>query len=316
MNFEDLSAFVTVAKLKSFSKAAVQLRIAQSSLSKRVQRLEHGFGTELLARHGRGVALTESGAILAARAQQLIDGLHAVERDVRAHLAVPTGEVHIALPPATGRFLAPLIIEQCRSNFPLIRPLIKEGSAGDIHGWLSADRVDIAIIYDPECGPEFNVEPFLAEPLSLIALAADPVTGKAISYQNSYSIRDLAKLCLCMPPRPHSIRVLVERLCAKHGIKPKIVYEVDGISSTKGLVEKGIAVAIFGHAGFKEEIGSGKLRAIPFSSPLMNRKLCIVYPRRDDGRAAILRVKTIVEGELDRLLKASFWQGAKRIHEI
>ena len=51
MNFEDLNAFVIVAKLRSFSKAAVQLRIAQSSLSKRVQRLEHKFGVELLKRH-------------------------------------------------------------------------------------------------------------------------------------------------------------------------------------------------------------------------------------------------------------------------
>jgi hypothetical protein len=91
---------------------------------------------------------------------------------------------------------------------------------------------------------------------------------------------------------------------------------IDGISSSKGLVEKGIAAAIFGYAGFKEEIDSGKLRAIPFSSPLMNRKLCIVYPRRDDARSAILNVKSIVESELDRLLKAGFWHGAKRIHEL
>ena len=316
MNFEDLNAFVIVAKLRSFSKAAVQLRIAQSSLSKRVQRLEHKFGVELLKRHGRGVALTEPGTILARRAEHLIEELDAVERDVCAHMTVPTGEVRIALPPATGRFLAPLIIEQCKNNFPLIRPLIKEGSATDIHEWLSADDVDIAIMYNPECGPEFEIEPFLSEPLFLIALANDAVTGKAIPYQKSYSIKDLGKLFLCMPRRPHSIRVLVERLCAKYGVKPRIEYEIDGISSSKGLVEKGMAVAIFGHAGFKEEIGSGSLKAIPFSSPLMNRKLCIVYPRRDDARSAILNVKAIIENELDRLLKDGFWQGARRIHDM
>jgi DNA-binding transcriptional LysR family regulator len=108
----------------------------------------------------------------------------------------------------------------------------------------------------------------------------------------------------------------VERLCANSGVKLKIGYEIDGISSSKGLVEKGIAMAIFGHAGFKEEIDSGKLRAIPFSSPLMNRKLCIVYPSHADARSAIRSVKSIVENELDQLLKAGFWRGAKRIHEL
>jgi LysR family transcriptional regulator, nitrogen assimilation regulatory protein len=316
MNFEDLSAFIVVAKLRSFSKAAVQLRIAQSSLSKRVQRLEHRFGVPLLRRLGRGVALTEAGEILARRAEHLIDELDAVERDVCGQMTVPTGEVRIALPPATGHLLAPLIIAQCRSNFPMIKPLIRDGTAADIHGWLSTGDVDIALMYNPECGPEVEIEPFLSEPLLLIAPATDVVTGKPIAYQESYSIKDLAQLPLCMPRRPHSIRVLVERLCAKCGVKPGIEYEVNGISSSKGLVEKGIAVAIFGYAGFKEEIDSGRLRAIPFSSPLMNRKLCIAYPRRNDALSPLLNVKTIIERELDRLLKEGFWQGAKRIHEL
>ena len=316
MIFEDLNAFVVVAKLGSFSKAAAQLRIAQSSLSKRVQRLEHKFGVDLLKRHGRGVALTEAGAILVRRAEHLIEELDAVERDVCAQMTVPTGEVRIALPPATGHFLAPLIIEQCSSNFPMIKPLIREGTAADVHRWLTADDVDIALVYNPECGPEFEIEPFLAEPLFLIAPANDAKTGKGIRYQDSYSIKDLATLPLCMPRRPHSLRVLVERLCAKHGVKPRIEYEIDGINSFKGLVEKGIGVAIFGYAGLKVEIDSGRLRAIPFSSPLMNRKLCIAYPRREDARSAMLYVKIIVKQELDRLLKEGFWHGARRIREL
>ena len=103
---------------------------------------------------------------------------------------------------------------------------------------------------------------------------------------------------------------------AKYGVKPRIEYEINGIGSSKGLVEKGIAVAIFGHAGFKEEIDAGRVRAIPFSSPLMNRKLCIAYPRRDAPRSPLLSVKAIIETELARLLKEGFWQGAKRIHEV
>jgi LysR family nitrogen assimilation transcriptional regulator len=198
----------------------------------------------------------------------------------------------------------------------MIKPLIRDGTAADIHGWLSTDDVDVALMYDPECGPEFEIEPFLSEPLLLIAPASDAVTGKAIAYQKSYSIKDLAHLPLCMPRRPHSIRVLVERLCAKYGVKPRIEYEINGISSSKGLVEKGIGVAIFGYAGLKEEIDSGRLKAIPFSSPLMNRKLCIAYPRRDDARSAILNVKTIIEHELERLLQEGFWQGARRIHDL
>jgi hypothetical protein len=75
-------------------------------------------------------------------------------------------------------------------------------------------------------------------------------------------------------------------------------------------------VAIFRLCRFRQEIDSGGLKAIPFSSPLMNRKLCIAYPRREDDRSAILNVKTIIEHELERLLQEGFWQGARRIHDM
>ena len=316
MLFEDLNAFVVVAQLKSFSRAAAKLRIAQSSLSKRVQRLEHRFGAALLARHGRGVALTESGAILLPRAERLIGELEALERDVCARMTEPTGAVRVALPPMTGHFLAPLIVLRCKSRHPLIKPLIREGTAADIHRWISVEDVDIALMYNPECGPECVVEPFLSEPLYVIAPGRDARSGKAITYPKSYSMKDLADLPLCLPRRPHSIRVLVERLCARFGVHPRIEYEVDGINLSKGMIKNGLGVTIFGCAGLKEEIDAGALAAIPFASPLMNWKLCIVYPRRDVGQPAALSVKSIIEQELDRLLKSGFWKGAKRIHEL
>src|SRR5690606_33409466 len=59
--FEDLRAFVVVVQHGSFAKAAADLCIAQSALSKRVQRIEHRMGAALLERRARGVALTEAG---------------------------------------------------------------------------------------------------------------------------------------------------------------------------------------------------------------------------------------------------------------
>ena len=64
MNFEDLNAFVVVARQRSFSRASTELRVAVSALSKRVQRLEHAMGCELLVRHSKGVSLTSAGGVV------------------------------------------------------------------------------------------------------------------------------------------------------------------------------------------------------------------------------------------------------------
>ncbi len=209
MLFEDLNAFVTVAKLRSFSAAAVRLRVAQSSLSKRVQRLEHHFGLILLNRHGRGVNLTEAGATLLARAESLTNELADVERDVRGISTQPAGIIRIALPPATSPLLAPLIFEQCRLDFPLIRPQLLESTSESIPGWISAGEVDIALMYNPEYGADFEIQPMFTEPLFLIAPVIDRDTGEEIVYPKQYSISALASLPLILPRWPHSIRVLV-----------------------------------------------------------------------------------------------------------
>src|SRR5690606_27484743 len=263
MNFEDLNAFIAVAKFRSFSAAAVALRVAQSSLSKRVQRLEHHFGVPLLKRHARGVVLTAPGTILLARAARLVEELDDVEREVRGLLKQAAGTVRLALPPATSPVLAPLIFEQCRAQYPQIRLQLRENTSDMIHHWLSNDEIDLALLYNPEYGANFEIQPLIVEPLFLIAPAIGP-GADGPDYPEAYALRDLARLPLVLPRRPHSIRVLVERLCAAEGIHPNIEWESDSIRSTKGIVERGLGCTIFSRTWLEAEIRAGSLRAIPF----------------------------------------------------
>ena len=61
MNFKQLEYFVHVAELGSFSKAAIELDVAQPALSRQVRLLETDLRVTLLQRTGRGVLLTEAG---------------------------------------------------------------------------------------------------------------------------------------------------------------------------------------------------------------------------------------------------------------
>lgn len=67
-NADDLQAFLTVARERSFTRAAAQLGVSQSALSHTIRRLEASLGLRLLARSTRSVAPTETG-------QRLIDSV-------------------------------------------------------------------------------------------------------------------------------------------------------------------------------------------------------------------------------------------------
>ena len=313
--FEDLRAFVAVAQLGSFSKAAASLCVAQSALSKRVQRLEHRVGAALFERRARDVVLTETGQGFLPRAQQVVDEVIDIERNLSNHVQTPSGVVHIAMPQRSCSLLAPPLLRRCRQELPLVALHIHEGTPANVHTWLLEGVADIALVFNPELGPDFLVKPFLMEPLCLLApppplrrQLAEPVPAVC-------TLADLARLPLILPRRPNSVRVLVDRLCAGNGVRPNIIYEADGTHTVRGMVEQGMGFTVFSLSAWSGAIKAGEIEAIPFSSPLMNWKLCIVRPRAAIGSVAANRVSEILEQEADKLLNTGAWPSAKRISE-
>jgi LysR family transcriptional regulator, nitrogen assimilation regulatory protein len=307
--FEDLRAFVVVARHGSFAQAAADLCIAQSALSKRVQRLEHGMGAALLERHARGVTLTQAGHTFLARAHRLVDEVSELERNLSSFVQTPAGEVRIALPQRTCGLLAPPVVERCRRELPLVNLQVLEGTPSNVHGWLMRGETDIAMTYNSDLGSGFSVKPFLVEPLYLFASAQ---FGKPVPA--TCSLSDLASLPLILPRKPHVVRVLVDRLSAGQGVRPHIVYETDGPTTIRGMVERGMGVTIFSlSTSWSYAVEAGQLVAVPFASPLVNWKMYLACTRRDVGAIAIRRVYEIVEQELELLLNSGAWPNARRI---
>lgn len=73
--FGDLQAFIAVARARSFTRAAAQLRVSQPALSYTVRELEERLGVRLLMRSTRGVSPTEAGQRLLDRLAPEFDGI-------------------------------------------------------------------------------------------------------------------------------------------------------------------------------------------------------------------------------------------------
>src|SRR3979490_2569067 len=75
VTLRQLRTFKTVADLKSFSLAALHLRLSQPSVSYQVKELEEALGLPLLDRMGKSVHLTEAGPILSSHTKRHLDRL-------------------------------------------------------------------------------------------------------------------------------------------------------------------------------------------------------------------------------------------------
>ena len=97
-NFNDLAAFVAVARNRSFTRAAAQLGVSQSALSQTIRDLEARLGVGLISRTTRSVAPTEAGDRLL---QTVAPRLEEIERELlklRTSCDKPGGTVRITTP--------------------------------------------------------------------------------------------------------------------------------------------------------------------------------------------------------------------------
>lgn len=314
MIFEDMHAFVVVARHGSFAQAAAELCIAPSALSKRVQRLEHRMGAALFERRARGVELTSAGHAFLVRAQRLVGEVEEIERDLSSFAETPSGEVRIALPQRTSGLLAPTVVERCRRELPLVNLKVLEGTPSNVHGWIMRGETDIAMTYNADLGGGYVTRPCFVEPLFLFAspqLAADSFPDAA---PDGCAVSELARVPLILPNKPHPIRVLVDRLMARNGLRANIVYETDGNTTIRALVERGLGATLFSlGTTWTYAVESGHLVALRFSSPLMNWKMYLATTRRQAGALAVARVRSIVEQELDALMDGGAWPTARRL---
>ncbi len=107
---EDMAAFVRIVETGSLSRAAEQMGIAKSAVSRRLVELEDRVGVQLLQRTTRASQLTEAGRSYYERALQILADVTELNTSVSDTQTKLQGELKVALPLTFGlQHLAPII---------------------------------------------------------------------------------------------------------------------------------------------------------------------------------------------------------------
>ena len=121
VEFKQLRYFVVVASTLNITRAAEQLRVPKSVVSKSLKQLEEKLGSELLERSTRAVNLTEAGQFLLPRAQSLLEEAQCLFSDITTLSTGVSGHLKLAASPAFGRYLTRFVIPQYLKRYPDVR---------------------------------------------------------------------------------------------------------------------------------------------------------------------------------------------------
>jgi LysR family glycine cleavage system transcriptional activator len=143
---DPLLAFEAAARNLSFTKAAAELFLTQSAVSRQIQQLEEHLGTKLFERRARNLLLTESGQLLYRTAQDVLQKLHDSARRLRGGGSMNT--VVVATTPGfASLWLIPHLAGFTRSHGGVD---VRISATHEIIDDLERAQVDVAVRYVPE----------------------------------------------------------------------------------------------------------------------------------------------------------------------
>src|ERR687893_1723667 len=151
MELRQLRYLDAVARRRSFTRAALDLDLAQSALSQQVGRLERELGVELLRRTTRRVEVTETGELVLARARRALAEVDGVRPDLDGLQGLVRGTLRLGgVPPVGPVHPAALIADFSRAH-PGLAITVREDVAFTLLGQLRRGDLDLVMaLVDPD----------------------------------------------------------------------------------------------------------------------------------------------------------------------
>jgi DNA-binding transcriptional LysR family regulator len=151
MELRQLRYLEAVARHRSFTKAALDLPIAQSALSQQVGRLERELGVELLRRNTRRVEVTEAGELVLTRARRALAEVEGVRADLDALQGLVRGTLRLGGVPAVGPVHPAALIADFTRAHPGVAVTVLEDVAFTLLDQLRHGELDLVMaLVDPD----------------------------------------------------------------------------------------------------------------------------------------------------------------------
>ncbi len=273
MDINQLEVLVTVAREKSFSRAAEILDRTQPAVSQAIRRLEAEIGETLFDRSSKDGTLTFAGEVLVGYARQMLNLRHTASNAIKELRGLHKGKVTISANEHTVFCLLP-VIREFRERHPHIKIEVQRGVASRIPKEITAREVELGVISFKPNDESLRSVPILTDELLLIVAPSHPLASR-----RSVSIKDLGNEIFIAHNAVSPYRHKVIETFEKHNTKLNIAVELPSLEAIKRLVETGIGVALIPKLTARVEIASGQLVGLSVPEMKFERKLNIIYRR-------------------------------------
>lgn len=289
MEWQQLEYFQALAKHQNFTKAADELALTQSALSRSIAKLEEELGVPLFDRKVRGVTLNQYGEILLPYVNRVIQEINQAKQEIRDLDNPYQGTISLAFIHTLGSSFVPDLISVFREKYPGIQFQLTQDSTRKIMNLLEAGEIDLGLCSPNEQMKNKYIESVVAidEPLYLIV----PKQHR-FAERTKIELEEVAYEPFVSYKHESGIREVIEKLCQEAGFKPNVTFEGVGDETIAGFVAANFGVALIPYIpGLDME----KISILTVTKPVCKRVIQMVWRNDRYMSPAVVQFKRFLK---------------------
>jgi LysR family transcriptional regulator, carnitine catabolism transcriptional activator len=300
LSIRHMKAFMALAMLRNFTRAAESCSLTQSAFSALIANLESDLQVRLFARNTRNVDLTAEGQVFLDIVSHLLPETERALEQMEDYVKYRKGKVAVAALPSIASSILPALIARFTSEFAGIDVTVQDVSSAVCVEMVRNRQVDFALCAAVSPRTDLVIETLARDNFYFICPAGHPLAARKrlsvsnvigepiISFETNSSIRQ------------HLDAAIYPRQWARS-------YQVNSLATAAGFVAGGLGVTIVPALGLPQFAHLG-LRAIPLSLPLNERDISLVRRSGDSDSIAagtfITLLRANVRGAMQGLTAA------------
>lgn len=286
LNLGYLATFRLVIQRGSFSAAADVLGISQPAVSLQIRQLEQFLQTRLVERTGRGIKATAAGQALLIHGERIEQAVDETLRSVSAFNHDVSGTITLGTGATACIHLLPPLLQQLRSDYPLLRVGVTTGNTLDIVRAIEENRLDTGLVTLPVSGRALDVMPVMDEEFVFIASQAQQAMFTDLRPDALHTLPLIAF------ESGSGTRALIDGWFEASGLTIAPAMQLGSIEAIKRMVRSGLGYSIVPKMAVEHKADREGL-CVSSLSPVLQRQLAVVM-RQDKilskGISGIIRI--------------------------
>jgi len=276
MELHHLKIFLSVFKNRSFSKASIELRLAQPTVSEHIKTLERELNCSLFERLGKKIIPTREADVLHNHALELVEKAESVKSVLGRLQKEVAGELIVGASTIPGTYLLPELMSDFKRKHPGVSFEVRVGDSQEIVQQVISHHVHMGIVGSMIADAQINYHPFQEDELILVA---------APSFMNKsrISLKDLCKYPMVLREEGSGTRRETEKLLEGQGFpcgRVKVAGIFGSTDAVKQAAKVGLGLTILSRVAVTEELKHKLLKEVKLDAPAMKRMFYIVTHRK------------------------------------